>query len=710
MRDGEDNPELITIDTDGITHRTTKGLIRGTSDDYAENILVKYNNSVLNSYTKKIVSNVYVKYFGMTLPYYSSSPFVGGTIEALDSTFYDSVNWDTVSNSQIISLNYVYINNYYAEDQYIIFPYYHIGHVGYNGTAIRDLYSQLPIGFRFGNNARVADKENVHYRLNPPEFIFEFSDWNPTLLARFPISGAFVNPSADNMFSVSFSEFDSIDYPTAQTITYELKDVATSAVTSHNASVSINLKDRTYIEWTVPAGTLTSGKNYQFRAKIITDDGETSFSGWADFTTIDATPGIPTIIYPQSKYLVGEEPITLQWQHNVTTGSTQYAYDLQYQQASGWTNIVSHGVSSAQSYTLAASFFVAGTMYWRVRTYNTDDVAGDWGTSSANVIQAKPVTPILYGVTSSPRISINWQSVGQQAYRVIITDSAGAEVYNSYDTYGTIQSLTIDDYLPDGNYVIKLQIENGLGIWSDPAYQSIKVSNSSQPGDDILTATPVSGGVRLSISIPEPTGASYVGDDVYVGEVYAAHQPYNASGTRYILRDGEPIAEISGTAYTDYTCSGLHEYVCRIVLDGNYHDTNAAQASPLIRYACISKFDSPDNVFVLKFNEGSRPTKEKQLSKVYNSSYYAGRALPVHDVTEHYSSTWNFGYSFIKKSDYDELEQLFLDGDTVMYRDNTGFKAVGTLTGIRPSPKVYGTIPFTFTIEETDTSEVIDYA
>jgi hypothetical protein len=113
-------------------------------------------------------------------------------------------------------------------------------------------------------------------------------------------------------------------------------------------------------------------------------------------------------------------------------------------------------------------------------------------------------------------------------------------------------------------------------------------------------------------------------------------------------------------------------------------------------------------VFVLKFNEGAAPTKENQLSRTYGSNFYAGRPLPVHDVTEHYTSAWNFAYSLFQKSDYDKLRQLFLDGDTVIFRERNGFKVIGTLSNLKANPKRTG-ITVTFTIEENDSSEVIDY-
>lgn len=677
--------------------------------------LIKFDTSALSDKKKKKINNSYIN--APWIACRKPATYIGGSFSWLQSSFDSNVTYNLCPNSGVIFFKYIEKPSYYGT---YVFPFknYDSGNIGYgNQAAPRNLFNQLSIGFKISNEVNAEDIKSMDWFTagngsSTPfldwRFVFVLEDWNPALTPRFPISSAYVNPFAANTFSIGFDAFESIDFPTAQTVTYEIKDVSTGAVVSHDASMSVNLRNRNYLDIPVSANTVISGKNYQWRAKIVTDDGTTNFSAWADFTTLDAIPGAPIIVFPQSKYLDGASAITLTWQHNVTTGSTQHAYDLQYKQTGDWISLASHAISSAQSYTLPANFFAAGQMYWRVRTYNIDDVAGTYGTSSANVVQAKPVTPIISNITSTPRSTVSWQSVGQQAYKLFVKDSSGAMVWESGETFGTARSLQFDTFLADGNYTVSLTIQNGQGVWSDYANVSVHIANSPPPGDDYLVATPVYGGVKLDITLPVPQGVDYVGE-TYVGESYAAHQPYNASGTRYILRDGEPIALITGTTYTDYSLSGEHTYVCRIATtSGNYYDTKPVTAAPIIKYACISKFSTPQNVLALKFNEGSKPKLNDQLSKSYSEHYYAGRALSVHDITEHYSSVWDFTYSFLSKADYDALRQLLLDGDTVMLRDRRGYKAVGTLGSLKPSIGS-NSIVASFTITESDASEVISY-
>ena len=317
----------------------------------------KFNNS-LSQYSKKVCTQIALN-INTTFGYGGSGTRShGGSVSWVYNGFNADVTWNNQPQRGVILLAF---KSYQMSDTpvhpsfRIELPIYKKGYLGkYGSIAPYGIFEQLFIGINLGWDVSSADyptDPSLPFEPNVLSADLVFEDWNPTLTARFPLLGAYVSPSIANNFSVSFDAFDSIDYPTVQTITYEVKDTATGTVVDHTASVSINLKDRNYIEWTVPANTLVSGKDYQWRAKLTTDDGETGYSNWADFTTRDATPGLPTIIYPQSKYLIGSDAITLQWQHNVTTGSAQHAFDLQYKQAGSWTDIAAHTYSAAQSYT-----------------------------------------------------------------------------------------------------------------------------------------------------------------------------------------------------------------------------------------------------------------------------------------------------------------------------------------------------------------------
>ena len=145
-----------------------------------------------------------------------------------------------------------------------------------------------------------------------------------------------------------------------------------------------------------------------------------------------------------------------------------------------------------------------------MRTYNTDNVAGVYAESATNIVQARPKTPVIMSVNTLPQLSVTWQSAGQQAYELTI----GTEkIYR----FGIDKAYTYPGYLPDGVYAIALRVQNSQGLWSEYATANVSVKNVPISGEDIITATTVSGGVRIDLGLPDVQDAVYL-NECYVGD------------------------------------------------------------------------------------------------------------------------------------------------------------------------------------------------
>jgi hypothetical protein len=168
---------------------------------------------------------------------------------------------------------------------------------------------------------------------------------------------------------------------------------------------------------------------------------------------------------------------------------------------------------------------------------------------------------------------------------------------------------------------------------------------------------------------------------------------------------------MDSTTYIDYSASAEgHEYKVRIVSDdGNYHDTNTVNAAALIYYGCISKLQTPQNVIVLKLNESSAAKVDAQSTMDYTALKFAGRKLPVYDLTGQYSISYTLAYAMLSLAEYEALEQLMFDCDTVIYRNKNGLRVVGTLVSLKPTFKHKGHVTFELVIESSDVNEAISY-
>lgn len=667
----------------------------------------RFNNSVLTSYKKKKINSVSFVFDSSRIWKYAVSDSVyrvGGSIGALKNTFSSS----STNNDENIVFNFGYEEIKKSGGSYISAK--HIKQVNffkkddaglYSGKLYRSLYDQLPIGFIFANNAPIEEKKQLRWiGWEEDSWIeFQFSDFD-SIIAFAPSENAFIDATKQNVFTASFDAFDSIDYLTATKATVEIMDLSNSTVTTYESNFSINLRGVTTVGINIPANLVVKNKNYQWRTKLTTDDGVTSFSEWATFTTIDATPNAPVIKSPQSAYFDAAAPVVLSWSHDIDTGSTQYAYDIDYKQGAGWVNFKSHVVTSSMTDTIPANTLEAGSFVWRVRTYNTDNVAGVYAESTTNIVQARPYTPIIMSVSTIPKMVINWQSSGQQAYELII---GSEKIYR----FGIDKSYIYPGYLPDGAYVIKLRVQNSQGLWSEYTTVNVNVKNVPISGEDVITATSVSGGVQIDVGLPDIQNAVYL-NEMYVGEFYVSHEPKPADGTRFLLRNGIPIAVVDGGFYIDYSSAGMSKYVLRVVRDGNYYDSPAVYAAPRIKYGVLAAEDNLSDFIPLAFRLESKPQLQEQLSKGYNTHYFSGRAQPVYDITEHHETTWPLEYS-MSKSNCDKLRVWIKSGKPLLIRYSDGTIIRGVAQGFTVTRVIRDVVTVVFNVMQRDYVEGVDY-
>lgn len=676
------------------------------ANDRYEIAFAKFDQSPISAYKKKKIDSVNFVFDSVGIRKKDNDDKVfrcGGTIAALKSTF-SSQTTDSAERTAF-SIEYKEYTSssggpIYRKSVFEVNYYFNNSSGLFGGTLYRSFYDQMAIGFLFGNDAPSSQRKQFVWFSSADENIeFELSDFD-TISAFSPIENIFVNALITNTFAVSFDAFDSIEHPTVTKATVEIVDLETSAVTTVENNLSINLKGVSSVNISIPANTVAKNKNYQWRAKLTTNDGETNYSAWANFTTSDAIPNAPIIKSPQSSYLDAASPITLSWTHDIDTGSTQYAYDIYYKQSGGWVSFKSHVVSAASTDTIPANTLEAGSFVWRVRTYNTDNISGAYAESATNIVQARPQTPIIMSISTLPKMVIAWQSSGQQAYELTI----GTEkIYQ----FGIDKSYTYPGYLPDGSYAIALRVQNSQGLWSEYATANVSVKNVPISGEDIITATTISGGVRIDLGLPDVQDAVYL-NECYVGEFYTVHEPQTATGDRYLLRDGVPIAKLDGTSYIDYESAGLSEYVLRVVSGGNYYDSPAVYAAPRIKYGVMAAADNPAEFIPLAYRFDSKPQPQKQLTKGYNQHYFSGRAQPVYDITEHYQTTWPLEYS-MRRGDYAKLDAWAKAGKSLLIRYNDGTVICGIAQGTNITKVLRETVSVSFTVMVHDYTEAIDY-
>lgn len=389
----------------------------------------------------------------------------------------------------------------------------------------------------------------------------------------------------------------------------------------------------TWSDYTISTSlTLADGYTYDIYITAISDDNETATTPVAQFTTTDAD-AIATCIAPSGTFTNG--PVTFVWSHSTAYGTQQYAYDLQYSNDNGatWTIVKSHEVT--QQTTVSATLTNAGIYLWRVRTYNSNDVAGEWAHATfVNNIPAVPPTNLFVNTKGRPTVS--WATSSQSAYQVqfLLGDNV---VYDSGAVYTSEKSHFVNKYFDDNrSYTVRVRIYNALGEiseWTQTGYQQPAV-------DDVEFSVGGINGATLTI-VPNAVFKKY-----------------------YVLRNNKCIGEFIGETFSDPYAVGQTNYSVVGVTSDDQSDMQS-----------IGYKVTYDHAYIVAQN-GERFLINKRVNSAYevqtsnqadiNKASFIGDNYPTH-----YSNNMRLKTFIITCFDNQNLMESLL-GTMVYYADNFG--------------------------------------
>ncbi|MEG0854673.1 MAG: hypothetical protein RSF82_12410, partial [Angelakisella sp.] len=422
-------------------------------------------------------------------------------------------------------------------------------------------------------------------------------------------------------------------------------------------------------QYTIPANTFT-GKFAEWQIVATTTDGWSATSELVYRLSTEDSLSTAQIINPKAQYLTGNEPNTFAWQHIIATGTEQTKADLQTS-ADGvtWTNLITH-TGAEQSCTIPANTLTGGNLFWRVRTYNRDNIAGAWSEAAPIMVYAAPKPPSLNVQGTAPKLTLAWQSAEQKAYQVKAGNWMGIP------TFGTAKQQTIPKWLPDGSTIVGVRVQSSIGLWSEWAVTTVTIANVPQEAIQLSTRS-VSNGAYLTWD-----GTTH---DHYI-----------------IYRDGKAIHATTGHSFTDWFAVGKHQYQVRGVKGDYYALSNYASEITSCRFGVISDADNI-NWLPLKYKRDSPPVHSDTSAKPVNMVYCHGRTKPIAEVSEQQSRDHTFEFSFGDHESADRLRQL--EGKTVVYKDNKNSLIIGVITSVSGSKDFLGE-DVSFGISETDRKEV----
>lgn len=418
---------------------------------------------------------------------------------------------------------------------------------------------------------------------------------------------------------------------------------------------------------TIAAGTFTADQ-IQWQVEASIEGGYVAESIWWTLSTVEVTSSAK-VLSPQNTVVDGTADILFQWSHIIETNTAQTKADLQ-KSADGQTWETLATVTGAETQWLCpAGTLTTAVKYWRVRTYNTDNAAGEWSDAAQIVVIAAPSTPAVQIKSTGPRPSISWQTSEQEAYQVELDGALSGGTH-----YGAEKTWTSPAYLADGSHTVRVRVQNQYGMWSDWGAAALPVTNA--PGSNILITVQASSVASLSWQ----TTGSY---DFYL-----------------VYRDGKPIAKLTQMQYTDELSSGSVVYQVR----GGYEDSSnygiSQEVTVEIR-ADVHQVTELDTGITLRlpYSDSQHRQTTRTLSRQVELLQLSGAYYPVAVEVDSGTDTLTITAAM---TDAGQVRQLMgLVGKLVCAKTPQGDMVIGYITSIPKQHDGFINV-FSFTIERVD--------
>lgn len=371
---------------------------------------------------------------------------------------------------------------------------------------------------------------------------------------------------------------------------------------------------------TIPANTFANGQTYDIYTTVIADDDSTGDTTLKTLLTVDTLPTV-YLVNPKNNIVYGD--INFKWEYSNETGTEQYAFDLQLSDDGvNFTTIFNHVITSNTN----IDYYIdtAGYKYWRVRGYNQNNNYGEWSDVAMFINNLPPSPPEITNIDGGGRITVNWSATDQVAYEVEVYDNFDKLFYDSGIVATTNKLHLVNEYLPNGSYIVKVRIQNRFGKaseWATASYiQSMSVKT---PEFELL---PQKDGVFINIT-PDYTFDHY-----------------------YLQRNGVTIAKITDNTYLDKFANGQITYTLIGVDSSDNFGISSQSIKYLVDYTRL--VDLEGNIYDIHYRLGNPIGINLTAEADFSDNRYLGAETSDIDtsnfVARRYSVFFHYKEDFLK--------------------------------------------------------------
>lgn len=402
----------------------------------------------------------------------------------------------------------------------------------------------------------------------------------------------------------------------------------------------------------------------------------------------DATPFIPTIIYPDGEVLENAGTVRFQWRHNTSGGSAQSKFELGWkmQSESSWHTVTQS--TAQQYYDINASNFQNGIVEWRVRTFNTKGLASDYATAQFFVV-GKPGNPSIASIKNDAITEIAWTANKSEeaSARLEILQGGKVLISSGEIAAGISDTWKPNIMLPNGAYTVTLEISNIYGIWSGKIAKTFNIG-ASAPARPQLQLYNQGDYTELIYSGPNTEYFVFRAED----------------GGAYI-----PIARTTDKRYEDYRVSSGKRYSYFVrAYAGGYSDSAPKDISICYPGYIISGLAGSRRVTAyLSSEEYINDELMEELD--VSLSHYVGREYPVRESSGFRDASISLEF-FLSQKNYRKLAEILGQNQPICIRSSDFVQICSVSEHGATRDKLLGGYYVNITGHRIDFKEAVDYA
>lgn len=402
----------------------------------------------------------------------------------------------------------------------------------------------------------------------------------------------------------------------------------------------------------------------------------------------NATPFVPTIIYPDGEVLENAGTVRFQWRHNTSGGSAQSKFELGWkmQSESSWHTVTQS--TAQQYYDINASNFQNGIVEWRVRTFNTKGLASDYATAQFFVV-GKPGNPSIASIKNDAITEIAWTANKSEeaSARLEILQGGKVLISSGEIAAGISDTWKPNIMLPNGAYTVTLEISNIYGIWSGKIAKTFNIG-ASAPARPQLQLYNQGDYTELIYSGPNTEYFVFRAED----------------GGAYI-----PIARTTDKRYEDYRVSSGKRYSYFVrAYAGGYSDSAPKDISICYPGYIISGLAGSRRVTAyLSSEEYINDELMEELD--VSLSHYVGREYPVRESSGFRDASISLEF-FLSQKNYRKLAEILGQNQPICIRSSDFVRNCSVSEHGATRDKLLGGYYVNITGHRIDFKEAVDYA